>query len=44
VDRPVAKPVRMLAVPMPKKNTTIMPCRLQRSASQPAGIEKAPKR
>ena len=38
-----ASPVRIEAVPMPKKNTTIMPNRLQRSASQPDGIEKAPK-
>jgi hypothetical protein len=28
---------------MPRKNTAIMPVRLQRSASQPAGSENSPK-
>ena len=37
-----ASPVSIEAAPMPVKNTTIMPRRLQRSASQPAGSEHAP--
>ena len=38
-----ASPVRIVAAPMPKKNTRIIPVRLQWSASHPAGIEQAPK-
>ena len=33
----------MVAVPMPKKKSFIIPLRLQWSASQPAGIENVPK-
>jgi hypothetical protein len=35
-------PVRIEAAPMPMKNTIIMPRRLQRSASHPAGSDPAP--
>ena len=35
-------PVSTEAMPIPMKNTTIMPRRLQRSASHPAGNEQAP--
>ena len=39
----LASPARISEQPMPKKNASIMPRRLQRSPSQPAGSEKAPK-
>ena len=38
-----ARPVSMDAAPMPKKNSVIMPLRLQRSANHPAGMENTPK-
>ena len=42
-QRSWAKPVRAVVAPMPMKNTAIIVSRLQRSASQPAGRENAPK-